>query len=201
MRDKVKRAASARAYQAAHREEISAGGRAYRAAHREEISAYHRAHYAAHREEISAQGRAYQAAHREEIRAYRAAHREEISVRERAYRAAHREEISVRERAYRAAHREEIIASYKAGRETLSSVYVRKLVRQNAKTHGLPIPTALENVCRKLLTLKRKLEKCPSPKPNLNRPTAETSSMTWSNCSLMPSASFLTRTPETKGAT
>ena len=186
MRDKVKRAASARAYQAAHREEISAGGRAYRAAHREEISAYHRAHYAAHREEISAQGRAYQAAHQEEIRAYRAAHREEISV---------------RERAYRAAHREEIIASYKAGRETLSSVYVRKLVRQNAKTHGLPIPTALENVCRKLLTLKRKLEKCPSPKPNLNRPTAETSSMTWSNCSLMPSASFLTRTPETKGAT
>jgi len=156
--------------------------RAYRAAHREEIRAY----YAAHREEISAGQRAY-----------RAAHREEISARKRTYRAAHREEI----RAYYAAHREEIIASNKAGRETLSSVYVRKLVRQNAKTHGLPIPTALENVCRKLLTLKRKLEKCPSPKPNLNRPTAETSSMTWSNCSLMPSASFLTRTPETKGAT
>jgi 5-methylcytosine-specific restriction endonuclease McrA len=84
-----------------------AKSRAYNAAHRHEISAKNRARYQAHHQERLARSKQYYETHQEVVQRYTTRNKEKIAARSRAYKQKHAARLREQERAYREAHREE----------------------------------------------------------------------------------------------
>jgi len=107
-------------------------------------AAYQAAYQASHREEITAQRAGYYKAHREEIAAHNAAHCEERAAYQAAYYAAHREERAASNAAYNAVHREEKAtyqAAYvKANPEKGATHKALRRARKLGNSIGLPLP-------------------------------------------------------------
>jgi 5-methylcytosine-specific restriction endonuclease McrA len=84
-----------------------ARSRAYNAAHRHEISAKNRARYQAHHQERLARAKQYYETHQAVVQSYTTRNKEKIAARSRAYKQKHAARLREQDRAYRAAHREE----------------------------------------------------------------------------------------------
>jgi len=94
--------------------------RAYNIAHREEITAYKKAYYAAHKEEIDVYQKAYRAnpdrrdARKEYFKAYAVAHHEHRAATGKAYRSVNKEKVLAHKRDYYLANKKKINEQRKA---------------------------------------------------------------------------------------
>ncbi len=128
MRNKEKKAATQKAWHAAHKEEQMAYQKIYRAANKAETAATMRAWRVAHREEVAATKRAY-----------RTAHKEETLANQRAWQAANPVKIKAFHRVYYAAHTAEVAARVKIWCLSNPDKLVARNARRRARKANAPI--------------------------------------------------------------